>query len=223
VYLRLAISSDGARVYFNNQGTVFSLDTATGQFFLASTGYGCCFGDYELSLSSNQTRLEASSYSYDSDLNAEAPLTANIRELITATYVYGAKLSPDGTLLFQPSFSGIDVFDGRTGTLRTRLALPFLMSPNYDALVSNGKDNVLLAITGNNGDGIAVVDLTSFLEPSPLPYFRKAPLQTQNLRPPMLQRSTVLVTGSDLLQQAAPSPAQGRSIQHVARAPLFPR
>ena len=46
------------------------------------------------------------------------------------------------------------------------------LSPNYDALVADGKDDVLIAITGN-GDGIAMVDLTSIMDPPPLPYARK--------------------------------------------------
>ena len=31
----------------------------------------------------------------------------------------------------------------------------------YDALVANGKNNMLLGITGATGDGITVLDLTS--------------------------------------------------------------
>jgi hypothetical protein len=49
------------------------------------------------------------------------------------------------------------------------------LSQNYDALVSDGKDNVLIAITGQNGTGIAVVDLSSLSEPLPLPYFKNRP------------------------------------------------
>jgi|SRR5215469_3893278 len=45
-----------------------------------------------------------------------------------------------------------------------RIALPFVLNANYDALVADGKDNVLLAITGQTGDGIAVIDLTSLPE-----------------------------------------------------------
>ena len=86
------------------------------------------------------------------------------------SYVYGEKLSPNGSLLFQPTTSGIDVVDARLGNLLTRISLPVNLSPNYDALVSDGKDNVLVAITGTNGDGIAVIDLSSIPEPSPLPY-----------------------------------------------------
>jgi hypothetical protein len=87
-------------------------------------------------------------------------------------YVYGAKLSADGNLLFQPSTSGIDVLDGRLGNLLNRIALSVSLSPNYDSLVADGKDNVLIAITGN-GDGIAIVDLMSIVDLSPLPYARE--------------------------------------------------
>ena len=65
--------------------------------------------------------------------------------------------------------NGIDVFDGKLGNLRTRISLPIALSPNYDALVEDGRDNVLIAITGT-GNGIAIVDLTSVSEPPPLPY-----------------------------------------------------
>ena len=170
VYLKTAISSDNSRVFFNNDGYVFSIDTVTDRVFSASTGPGCCYGDYDLALSKNQTRFEATSNLYDSDLNGESFLALNDREVQGISYVYGVKLSPDGSLLFQPSANGIDVFDGRIGTLRNRIALPFSLSTNYDALVEDGKDNVLLAITGANGNGIAVVDLTSISEPQPLPY-----------------------------------------------------
>jgi hypothetical protein len=170
VYLKTVLSSDNSRVFFNDDGYVFNIDTATDTVFHASTDQNCCYGDYDLVLSNNQTSFEASSYLYDSDLNAQSFLTLNDREVLDTSYVYGTKLSPDGTLLFQPSADGLDVYDGRLGILLTRIALPFPLSTNYDALVSDGKDGVLIAITGTNGDGIAVLDLTSLSEPTPLPY-----------------------------------------------------
>jgi hypothetical protein len=103
-------------------------------------------------------------------LDPQSYLTTTDEESLNTSYVYGEKLSPDGTLLFQPSTNGIDVYDGRLGTLLDRVALPFALSQNFDALVSDGKDNVLIAITGTTGSGIAVVDLSSISEPSPLPY-----------------------------------------------------
>ena len=170
LYLKAVISSDNSRVFFNNDGAVFNLDTATDQITNAVNGPGCCYGDYDLTLSRNQTRFAATAYLFDSDLNGQSYLTLNDREIMNTSYVYGAQLSPDGTLFFQPSINGMDVFDGRLGTLRARISLRFTMSANYQALVANGKDNVLLAITGTNGDGIAVLDMTALSEPAPLPY-----------------------------------------------------
>lgn len=174
----VAISSDNARVFFNNDGEPFSVDTATDTVMYALVAPSCCYGDYDLSLSSNQTQIEATSILYDTNWNAEAYLSLNDREVLYLSYVYGAKMSPDGSLLFQPSTNGIDVFDGRVGTLRTRIALPFGLSQNYDALVSDGTDNILVAITDATGDGVAVIDLSGLSEPGPLPYFKRgaAPL-----------------------------------------------
>lgn len=169
-YLRNAISSDNTRVYNNLYGAPFYVDTPTDELFFASDGYGCCYGNYELALSSNQTQFTATFYIYDSNLDGDSYYAMNDRELLNILYVYGAKLSPDGRLLFQPSTNGIDVFDGNLGNLRDRISLPVSLSPNYDALAADGVDNVLVAIT-NAGNGIAMVDLSSIPEPL-LPAFK---------------------------------------------------
>ena len=167
---RAAITSDNSHVFFNGQGVVFRVDTSSDTLNLAAAGPGCCTGDADLTLSADGTRLEATSYLYDSELNGDSYLVLNDREADYLAYVYGTKLSPDGRLLFQPSTNGIDVFDGRLGILRTRISLPVPLSENYDALVSDRQDNVLIAITGQSESGIAIVDLSSLIEPSPLPY-----------------------------------------------------
>jgi WD40 repeat protein len=169
---RVALTADGSQAFFNDDGEVFSVDTATDTVTYAVDDPGCCYGDYDLALSSGQTTLEATSYLYDAELNAESSLVLNDREALNISYVYGNKLSPDGTLLFAPSTNGIDVFDGRLGTLRMRISLPVALSENFDALVSDGTDNVLVAITGQTGSGIAIVDLGSVAEPAPLSYLR---------------------------------------------------
>jgi hypothetical protein len=169
---RAAISSDNSKVFFNNDGSVFTINTATDTVSYATDDPGCCHGDYDLTLSAGQSTLEATSYLYDTSLNAESYLALNDREALNITYVYGTKLSPDGSLLFQPATNGMDVYDGGLGTLRSRIALPLALSQNYDALVGDGKDNILIAITGANGSGIAIVDLSSLSEPAPLPYLK---------------------------------------------------
>jgi hypothetical protein len=75
-------------------------------------------------------------------------------------------LNFDGRLIFQPSSNGIDVLDGNLRNLRTRIALPVALNANYDALAVGISDNVLIAITGNSGNGIAIIDLSSLPEPS---------------------------------------------------------
>jgi hypothetical protein len=172
-YLREFISSDNSRVFLNELGVTYYIDTATDKLVQANIYTPCCYGNYDLALSSNQARLEGSGYSYDFNLNAESFYTENDREILNISYVYGAKLSPDGRLFFQPSTNGIDVFDGYLGNLLNRISLPVALSPNYDALVDDGTDNILVAITGT-GNGIAIVDLTSISEPPPLPYNRQS-------------------------------------------------
>lgn len=170
--LRTVIASDNSRVFFNDDGDVFYIDTASDQRVEASFAPSCCYGDDDLALSADQSTLVATGLLYDYNLHADSFYALNDREALNIAYVYGAKLSPDGTLLFQPSTSGIDVLDGRLGNLLCRIALPVSLSENYDALVSDGTDNVLVAITGTSGDGVAVVDLSSIQTPPPVPYTR---------------------------------------------------
>jgi hypothetical protein len=169
-YTKVLLSSDGTRVYFNIAGAVLTIDTATDTMSFNPTLPGGGSGDYELALSSNQTWMTATEFLMDTNLNPESFVVLNDRETLNQAAVYGEKLSADGALLFAPLSNALDVYDGRTGVLRTRIALPFNLSPNYDALVADGKDNVLVAITGQSGNGIAVIDLSSLTEPPPLPY-----------------------------------------------------
>jgi len=171
-YLRTAISGDNSKVFGNGGGTVFVLDTATDTASYATlpSFFTDTPLDFDLSLSADQTRLAATGYSYDSNLNAESCLELNMRESKNLSYLYGEKLSPNGALLFQPTTVGIDVLDGRLYVLLDRIALPITPSSQYDALVSDGTDNILVAITGTNSDGVAVIDLRSIPTPAPLPY-----------------------------------------------------
>jgi hypothetical protein len=166
-YTRLLLANDGSRLFLCMAGFVTAIDTATDE---TVTNPISPEGDYELTLSSNGTWMSAAEYLMDTDVNPEAFVALNEREVWNQLAVYGEKISADGNLLFAPLTNAIDVYDGRLGTFRARVALPFPLSPNYDALVSDGKDNVLIAITGTTGGGIAVVDLSSLPEPLPLPY-----------------------------------------------------
>ena len=180
----MGISSDNASAFFNNEGAVFRVDTATDTIFTTNVDPGCCYGDFDLAVAPGTNALEATSYFYDSTLNAAAAMAPNVREALNMAYVDGVKWSASAALVFQPSTNGIDVYDGRLGNLRSRIALPFALSQNFDALVSDGQDNVLLAITGASGNGVAVIDLSAVSEPPALPYFTHAtrPAQTAGLK-----------------------------------------
>lgn len=154
VYLRVAISSDNSRVFFNDDGWPFYLDTATDKFYGATVDPACCYGDYELSLAAGQSTVEATGYLYDFSLDAQSAYAMNVREALNIGYIYGAKLSANGSVLFQPTTIGIDVMEGRLGHLLQRVALPVQLLPNDDALVSDGKANVLVAITGRTVMGL---------------------------------------------------------------------
>jgi hypothetical protein len=215
VYLRNAISSDNSRVFYNEDGYVFSIDSGTDIISPSLDGFTCCYGNYELSLSSNQTQFTATFYIYDSNLNGESYYALNDREILNIAYVYGGKLSPDGRLLFQPSTNGVDVFDGALGNLRNRISLPVALSPNYDALVDDGADNILLAITGT-GSGIAIVDLTSVSEPPPLQYAARVAF-----RSPRLELTHNRWRGDSRGGEHPGQPAtQRRMIPHVTRTVL---
>ena len=168
-YSRLALTADEARVYYNAGGVNFAIDTTSTDVAVAPVPVGYFYSD-DLALAANQTRLASAEYFYDADFNPESFMTMNDREILSAQYVYGGKLSPDGLLYFQPSPSGIDVFDGHSGQLVDRVGLTLTLSSNYDALVADGRDNVLIAIAGDNGSGIAVLDLSSIAEPNPPAY-----------------------------------------------------
>jgi hypothetical protein len=163
-FMRVLLTSDNSRIFVNAAGVVFSIDTATDTFSFNPIIQG---GDYELTLASNNTWMSATEYLMDTNLNPEATVVYVDRDIWNVSAVYGEKLSPDGNLLFLPLVNGIDVLDGKRGVLLHRIALPFALSANYDALVDDGKDNILVAITGNTGDGIAVIDLSSLTEPLP--------------------------------------------------------
>jgi len=219
--IRMLLTSDNSRVFFNMAGAILSIDTATDTFFFNPTlqqGF-----DYELTLSSNQTWMSAAEYLMDTNLNPQSYVVYVDRDVWNEVAVYGEKLSPDGNLLFSPLVNAIDVIGGKQGGLRTRIALPFTLSANYDALVVDGRDNVLIAITGQTGDGIAVIDLTSLAEP--LPAFPATSLRSMVL--PMAQWTT---RTTERTLQIAQRVSSGRGTaristgpRHIANSPALKR
>lgn len=210
-YLRMVLTSDNARAYFNDDGELYSIDTATDKVTFAADGPHCCYGDYDLTLSSNQTGLFGTGYFFDTGLNGLSYIGLNHREVLDVAYLYGAKLSPDGSLLFQPTTTGIDVYDGHIGTLRARISLPVQLSPGFDSLVSDGKDNVLVAITGQQGNGIAIIDLTSLAEPAPFPSMATGTGAS------LFQAFRVSQSGAIRPPRSLTAPISRKNVKHVTR------
>lgn len=168
-WTRLILSSDGQTLYFANEGAIGAVNTSTG---IGTTYCNACsdltYGGYDIVLGNDNSTIYADGAFVDTQLNLHALQSLNYRETFDANYIYGAALSADNTLLFQPGTQAIDVFDTHTGAFLERISLPQPLNTNYRALVADGKDNVLIAITGVNGSGISVVDLTSL--PAAGPY-----------------------------------------------------
>jgi len=158
-FAKMIMSSDNRHIYFNLAGGPFILDTTTDT--TVTNDATANEGDLEIALSGDESRLSAADFLMDKDLNAESFLSLTERQIWNEKAVYGEKLSPDGSLLFRPLVDAIDVVDGKQATLISRVALPMTLSPVYDALVADGEDNVLICITGENGDGVALLDLSN--------------------------------------------------------------
>jgi hypothetical protein len=134
---RLALSSDGSRLYASGGGVVGYYDVASGQFSYAPVANSeLSQGADELALSPTQQSLFGSGFVYDSNLNNLGYQVLDVAEAVDADSVYGAAFSADGDLLFQPGDSSIDVFNGSTGSFLTRISLPVELSPNFRAMCS---------------------------------------------------------------------------------------
>lgn len=172
---RFVTSADGSRIYFNDAGILGYIDTASGQVVTPINNDSILGqGGYEIALDPNSDRLFADGFFTDTNLNSIGLQTVNVAESLDAEYVYGGVFSSDGDLFFQPGSQAIDVFDGRTGAFQARVALPVQLSANYRALISDGQDNQIVAITGT-GDGIAVIDLSALPDPGALSWLSAMP------------------------------------------------
>jgi hypothetical protein len=217
-YARVLLSSDNTRVYVNDGGIPIALDTATDTTYYNTIMLNS--GDYEMTLSSNGTWMSGSEYFSDTNLNPMSYIAYAEREIWNVSAVFGEKISPDGNLLFSPLQNGVDVIDGRRGNLLTRISLPVTLSPNYDALVSDGQDNVLVAITGQTGTGIAVIDLTSVPEPTPVPYSTNVAKSPVRLPFIARQRREPL---NRLVRQALKLDSRGTRIKHITNQTVLVR
>jgi DNA-binding beta-propeller fold protein YncE len=155
-YIRVLLNPDGSRVYVNEDGHAWILDTTNDSInpvFQVTIDEG----SVETAMSASGNELITAGFLTDDNFEAIAQVGYVDRDVWLPIAVYGQKLSSDGSLLFQPLTNGIDVIDGTTGLLRDRVALPVQIANVYDALVLGSTDGVVFAITPV---GIAEVDLS---------------------------------------------------------------
>ena len=154
-FIRVLLSPDGNRVYSNFENLPLLIDTGTDEVTIPFFNYlGRSTSD--LAMSDDGTTLAIDGYLTDAFMNASSLVAYTDRETFFPTAVLGQKLSPNGSVLFQPLTNGIDVIDTTSGRLLYRVQVPVQISDTYDALVVDGTDNKLAAITSG---GIAFFDL----------------------------------------------------------------
>lgn len=209
---RVLLSSDNRRVYLNTWYGLTMVDTASDEEYVTTypkyTRY-----IYDMALSGDSTRLMAGYHLFDANLNRVSNMVADERIDEIASWWDGIKLNANGRLLFNPETYAISLYDGQLGTPVGRIPLPVTLSTVYDPLVVTGKDNVLVAITGDKADGVAVIDLNSVPEPPLFPYLSG----TGPLSKTLLQTSTGGVSASGLLQ-----PSGARALDALRTPPAGP-
>lgn len=157
-FTRVLLSPDGSRVFVNEGGYSWILNTSDDSLsegIQVSTA-GNLSGD--MTLSSDGSTVLTSDMLTDSGLNVAANIAYVDRDVWLPTAVYGQKLNANGSLAYQPLTTGVDVLDGTTGLLQYRVALPILIADVYDALTIDDADGLLFAITTT---GISQISLGS--------------------------------------------------------------
>jgi WD40 repeat protein len=156
-YMRVLSSPDGSRVYLDDNGISWILNTSDDSTNEALQVFNEG-APSELAISRDGSALLTSNFLTDSNLNALTQVAYVDRDVWLPLAVFGEKLNSNGSLLFQPLTNGIDVIDGTTGLLKYRVALPLQVANVYDALAVDDVDGLLFAITPT---GISQVNLSS--------------------------------------------------------------
>ncbi len=166
--MRTLLTPDNQSVFVENGGGLSKIDTSSDSVETAAGQYvptDPLF--YDLALSPDGTSIVGGFWLFDlSTLQVHTPIETNEQWAQGQSTLYGSKFSADSKLIFKPEPNAIDVISVSTGLPFARIALPFALNSNFDALVADGTDNVFIAITGASGTGIAVIDVSSVPEPS---------------------------------------------------------
>jgi DNA-binding beta-propeller fold protein YncE len=183
-YIRVLLSPDQSRVYVNENGHAWILDTHNDSL-KAGLQVTRDEGSVEMAISADGTALITANLLTDAGLDALSEVGYVDREVWLPFAVYGQKLSADGRLLYQPLTNGIDVLDGTTGLLQYRVVLPIQIANVYDALATDDPDSLLFAITPN---GIAQLSLSV---PPVAPQSKGLGLLSDSARPDPVRKKVI--------------------------------
>lgn len=164
--MRPLITPDNKSVFVENGAELVKIDTSTDSIEFANGQYVPTSPlIFDLALSPDGASLIGGLWLFDSStLRVYSPIQINEQWSLGQSTLYSSKFSADSKLIFRPEPNAIDVIRVSTGLPFARIALPFALNTNFDALVSDGADNILIAITGSTGTGIAIIDLSSLPE-----------------------------------------------------------
>jgi hypothetical protein len=157
-YIRVLLSPDGSKVYVNENGNAWMLNTGDDSYgeALQVVNDG---GSVDLAMSGDGSAVMTSNFLTDANLNALTQVAYVDREVWLPLAFYGEKLNSNGTQLYQPTTNGIDVLNGTTGLLQYRVALPFVAANVYDTLTVDGTDGSLFLITASGIERVSLSDL----------------------------------------------------------------
>jgi len=162
-FARVLLSPDGSKLYGNDGGWAFWLDTSNDQISNSSWISSWDYSDMDLAVSADGSTVDNGGIFADPSLNPEMETDYVDWETWFPSAVIGQKLNQDGSVLFQPLTDGIDLMARNTGHLLYRVQIPVSPADVYDSLVvAEGKDTLAVITSG----GVSLVDLSSLPIPT---------------------------------------------------------
>jgi hypothetical protein len=158
---RVILSHDGSRVYAGVSIDNMWVDTSTDQVHISKNIE--TKGLVDMAVSADGSTVYMNGEFADGSLNAEIAPGYIQWESWFRTQALGAKLSPDGSLLFQPLTDGIDIIARNTGRLLYRVQIATTPASNYNCLVSTDNESSFAIIGANS---VSFVNFSSLSIPS---------------------------------------------------------
>jgi hypothetical protein len=156
---RVIMSRDGRRVYTAIGAECVWADTSNDQVHASRDNRPA---SNDLAVSADGSTVYMDWYFTDGSLQLENKPAYIDWETWFPVATLGAKLSPDGSLLFQPFTNAIDVMSRNTGHLLYRMQVSIPPALNYNPLVSTDNEATFAWIGANS---VSFVDLSSLPVP----------------------------------------------------------